>query len=96
MLLGMDWLYLHRTKVDYYDKFIKCVDGNGEPSVLQGKKKTTSIRMVTVMQEKCSCKKGCMLFAVQILWGCRCVEQVPSFAIVSGCIPLGHYIFSTS
>ena len=34
MLLGMDWLYLHKTKLDYYDKAIKCVDDNGEPRVL--------------------------------------------------------------
>ena len=41
MLLGMDWLYLHRTKVGCYDKAIECVDDNGEPRVFQGKKKTT-------------------------------------------------------
>lgn len=34
MLLGMDFLYLHRTKVDCYDKSIECVDDNGEPRVL--------------------------------------------------------------
>jgi len=41
MLLGMDWLYFHRTKVDFYDRSIECVDDNGEPKVLQGKKKAT-------------------------------------------------------
>jgi len=30
MIMGMDWLYLHRTKVDCYDKAIKCFDDNGE------------------------------------------------------------------
>ena len=45
MLLGMDWLYLHRTKVDCYDKSIECVDDNRGPRVLQGKKKATSVRM---------------------------------------------------
>ena len=50
MLLGMDWLYLHRT--------IKCVDDNGEPRVLKGKKKATSIRIVKAMQEKHSHRKG--------------------------------------
>lgn len=29
MLLGMDWLYLHRTKLDFYDKANECLDGNG-------------------------------------------------------------------
>ena len=45
----MDWLYLHRTKVDFYDKAIECLDDNGEQRILQGKKKETSIRMVTTM-----------------------------------------------
>ena len=66
MFLGMDWLYLHRTKVDCYDKSIKCVDDNGEPRVLQGKKKATSVRMVTAMQAKRSRRKGCVLFVVHI------------------------------
>jgi len=66
MFLGMDWLYLHRTKVDFYEKSIECVDDNGEPRALQGKKKTTSVRMVTTMKSKRSCRIGCMLFAVHI------------------------------
>jgi len=66
MLLGMDWLYLHRTKVDCYDKAIECVDDNGKPRVLRGKKKATSVRMVTTMQAKHNCRKGCKLFAVHI------------------------------
>jgi len=66
MLLGMDWLFLDRTKVDGYKKVFECVDDNGEPRVLQGKKKATSIRMVTTMQEKCSHRKGRKLFSVHI------------------------------
>ena len=62
----MDWLYLHRTKVNCYDKAIECVDENGEPRALQGKNKSTSTRMVTAVQEKCSQKKWCVLFAVHI------------------------------
>jgi len=34
MLLGMDWLYVHRTKVDCYDKAIECLDDNGEKRIL--------------------------------------------------------------
>ena len=59
-------MYLHRTKVDCYDKAIKCVDDNREPWVLHGKKKSTTVRMVTTMQEKNSYRKGCKLFVVQI------------------------------
>ena len=66
MLLGMDQLYLHRTKVDCYDNSIECLDDNGEQRILQGKNKETSVRMATTMQEKHSCKKGCFLIAVHI------------------------------
>ena len=66
MFLGMDSLYLHRTKVECYEQSIKCVDDNGEPIFLQGKKKATSVRKVTTMQAKCSHRKGYMLFAVHI------------------------------
>jgi len=62
----MDWLYLHRTKVNCYDKSIECVEDNGEPRVLQGKKKATSIRMVKTMQAKHSHGKWCKLFVVHI------------------------------
>lgn len=62
IFLGMAWFYLHRTKVDCYDKAIECLDENGEPRVLQGQKKATLVRMVTIMQAKCSHRKGCVLF----------------------------------
>ena len=34
MVLGMDWLHLHRTKLDCYDKAIECRDDNGEKIIL--------------------------------------------------------------
>lgn len=49
MLLGMDWLYLHRNKVDCYQKDIESLHENGEQIILQGKKKVTSVIMVTTM-----------------------------------------------
>ena len=49
MILGMDWMYIHRIKVECYEKAIECMDDNGEQRVLQGKKKETSIRVVTSM-----------------------------------------------
>jgi len=66
MLLGMDWLYLHRTKVDCFDKAIECVDDSEEKRTLKGKKKPTSVRMVTTMQAKKGCRKGCVMFVVHI------------------------------
>lgn len=59
-------MYLHRTKGDCYHKAIECLDDSGEQRILRGKKKARSIRMVIVMQEKCSCRKGWVSFAVHI------------------------------
>lgn len=66
MLLGMDWLYIHRTKVDCYDKAIECLYDDGERRILQGKNKHASVRMVIVMQATCSSKKGCVMFEIHI------------------------------
>lgn len=66
MLLGMDWLYIYRTKVNFYDKYIEFLDDNGEQRVLHGKNKVSSVIMVTTMQAKHSRRIGCMLFAVHI------------------------------
>ena len=54
------------TKVDCYEKAIECMDDDGEKIILQGKKKPTSVRMVTAMQAKSSYRKGCVMFAVHI------------------------------
>ena len=34
MILGMNWMYLHRTKVDFYERAIECMDDNGEKIIL--------------------------------------------------------------
>jgi len=52
MILGMHWLYLHSTKVDCHTKAIECLDDDGEKIIMQGKKKPTLVRMVTIMQAK--------------------------------------------
>jgi len=61
---GMEWLYVHRTKVDCYEKEIECLDDQGTKRVLQGKKNIVLVRLIISMQAKYSCRKGCMLFVV--------------------------------
>ena len=34
LLFGMEWLYIHKTNVDYYDKAIECLDDDGEKIIL--------------------------------------------------------------
>jgi len=43
--------------VEYYEKYIKCLDENGEKIILWGKKKEILGRMAKTMQEKRSKKK---------------------------------------
>lgn len=64
MLLGIDQLHLHDTKVDCYEKAIDFLDDNGENRILQGKKKPTLLRMVTSMHAKYNCRKGCVIFVI--------------------------------
>lgn len=59
-------MYLDRTKVDFYEKAIEGLDDDGERRILQGKSKLTSMRMVIAMYSKCSCRKGCVLFTVNL------------------------------
>ena len=44
MLLGIDWLYLHRANVDCYENTIEFLYDDGEKRILQGKKNATSVR----------------------------------------------------
>ena len=69
MLLGIDWLSTYRTKIDCFEKDIECLDDDREKRIRQGKKKPSSVIMVTTMQEKHSCRKACVLFAVPTSYG---------------------------
>ena len=51
MILGMDWLFTHRTKVDCYEEAIECLGDDGEKRILQRKKNSALVIMVTMMQD---------------------------------------------
>lgn len=66
IVIGMDKLAIHRTKVDCYNKLLECLDDEGEGSTVQGKKKTISIKQISALQSnKCS-RKWCTLFLIQL------------------------------
>lgn len=102
MHLGMDWLYLHRTKVDSYDKVIEFLDDNGEKRILQGNKKPTIVRTVTTMHHKRSCRKGYVMFAFHISSekgkDVEDVEilKVPCITTILGCVPIKYFRVSSS
>jgi len=52
--------------VDFFKKAVECVDDSVEKRTLHEKNKPTSMRMVTAMQAKHSCRKGCVMFVVHI------------------------------
>lgn len=66
VVLGMDWLYAHRAKMDYRLKRIECEDDHGSPIVITGIQRPVSLRMISAMQLKRSMRKGCQLFSITI------------------------------
>jgi hypothetical protein len=44
ILIGMDWLEAHRVKLDCYNKTFECMDEEGNPRVVKGIPKVTSVR----------------------------------------------------
>ena len=65
-LLGMDWLFTHRTKVNCYENSIEFLVDDGDKRILQGNMIPTLVRIVTSMQENHNYRKGCVLFAMHV------------------------------
>lgn len=62
IFLGMDWLYAHQTKVDYFENIVECLDEARNPRLLCGKLKPTSLRLILSMKAKRSHKKDAFYF----------------------------------
>jgi hypothetical protein len=67
VLLGMDWLASHKEKLNCYEKILECEDEKGNARILQGIQKPVSIRKISVLQLKKFSRKGCSLYAIQML-----------------------------
>ena len=61
IFIGMDWLEVHKVKLDYYNKNFECMDEEGKPRVVRGIPKDLSVRNISAMQLKKFCRKGCRL-----------------------------------
>ena len=64
MLIGMEWLVAHKTKLEYYNKTLECEDEGGRKVTLQGIQKHVSVRQISTLQMKKYCIKGCPLYAI--------------------------------
>jgi hypothetical protein len=64
MFLGMDWLAAHKSKLDYYNKRLKCEDEEEEKRTLHGIQKRIFVRQISSLQVKKYCRKGflCMKY----------------------------------
>jgi hypothetical protein len=67
LLIGMDWLATHKAKLDCYYKTLECVSEEGKRIILQGIRKLVSVRQILALQMRKYCRKGCPLYAVQVL-----------------------------
>jgi hypothetical protein len=67
LLVGMDWLAAHKAKLDCYHKTLECVSEGGKRITLQGIRKPVSMRQMSTLQMRKYCRKGCPLYAIQVL-----------------------------
>jgi hypothetical protein len=50
VLIGMDWLVVHKEKLDFHDKTLECEDSEGNTRVLQGIQNHVSVRKISTLQ----------------------------------------------
>ena len=78
VVLSMDLLYAHNTKMGCRQKRVECVDDHGTPNVISGVQRLVSLYMIYVMQLKWCMQKVCQLFAITISDREENVEEEPS------------------
>jgi hypothetical protein len=66
-LIGMDWMASHKARLDCYHKTLECVRKEGKRITLQGIQKPVSVRQIVALQMRKYCRKGCPLYAIQVL-----------------------------
>jgi hypothetical protein len=67
LLIGMDWMATHKAKLECYHKTLGCVSKEGKRITLQGIQKPISVRQISALQMRKYCRKGCPLYAIQVL-----------------------------
>ena len=67
LLIGMDWLAAHKARLDCYHKTLGCVSKEGKRITLQGIQNPISVRQISALQMRKYCRKGCPLYAIQVL-----------------------------
>ena len=63
----MDWLATHKVKLNCYEKILECEYEKGNTRILQGIWKQFSVRQISIIQLKKCSRKGCPMYAIQVL-----------------------------
>jgi hypothetical protein len=67
MLICMDWLATYKARLDCYHKTLECVSEEGRRITLRRIQKPVSVRRISALQMRKYCRKGCPLYAIQVL-----------------------------
>ena len=67
VLIGINWLEVHRVKLDCYNKTFECLNEQGKLKVVKGIPKVIYSRQDSTMQMKKFCGKGCRVYATHVL-----------------------------
>jgi hypothetical protein len=67
MLICMEWLATHKSRLDCYHKSLECVSKEGKRITLQGILKPVSVRQISALQMRKYFRKGCPLYAIEVL-----------------------------
>jgi hypothetical protein len=59
LIIGMDWLEVHRAMVDCFTKRVLCVDDEGRPVEIQGVWRKVSLCFISTMKVKQCMRQGC-------------------------------------
>ena len=58
ILIGMDWLKVHKVKLDCYNKKFECIDEEENLRVVRGIPQAISVRHISAMHMKKFYRKG--------------------------------------
>jgi hypothetical protein len=67
VLLGMDWLATHKEKLNYYEKILEIEYEKDNTRFFQGIQNLVYMKQISTLQLKKFSKKGCSLYAIQVL-----------------------------
>ena len=67
VFIDMDWIEKHRSKGDYFNKVVECIDGKRMPTKIRGILQPILVRNISSLQLQRFFKKGYQVYVVHIL-----------------------------